>query len=80
MARDRCESCDRPGDLKRFVLGVGYKSRAVWLCADCAGPVVELWSRTSPSRVGRRASMEARLAEVDEGGRVRPVDGRKDKG
>ena len=77
MARDRCESCDGPGSLKRHMIGMGYKSRVVWLCPVCASPVVELWTRTSPSRVGRRASMKAMLAEVDDRGRVRPVKGRK---
>lgn len=66
MGRHRCDSCDREGGTSRFVLGVGRRQRVVWLCPECASPVVALWGRTTPARLRRRDDLLDRLVDVDE--------------
>lgn len=77
VGKGRCDSCDREGGAhedaragavvpRRHVIGLGRRSRVVWLCDECAAPVAALWARTTPARLRRRDDLLDRLVDVDE--------------
>lgn len=63
---ERCQKCRRETPTRRFIIGSGYRSRGVWLCADCAAPVVELLNTTTQRRDATLSRVEDRTITVEE--------------
>lgn len=63
---ERCQKCRRETPTRRFIIGSGYRSRGVWLCADCAAPVVDLLKKTTQRRDATLSRVEERTITVEQ--------------
>lgn len=78
---ERCQNCRREVTTRRFIIGAAYRHRGVWLCDDCAKPVVDLLNTTTQRREAGLTRVEERTITLEELEKLKkregPTKGRK---